>query len=155
MTLDDLGNIGELVAAVGVIVSLIYLARQIRQNTKSVQASAFQEVMRDGYGIIDLLASDADLSHIYWTGLHDLESLSSEERRRFGALMLGLFRRMENGVFQTERGMLDPASWVGMRNTVQRSLSQPGGAAWWSRAQDLFSPAFQEYVNRELMPSDE
>ena len=32
MTLDDLGNLGGIVAAIGVVVSLIYLARQIRQN---------------------------------------------------------------------------------------------------------------------------
>jgi hypothetical protein len=155
MTLDDLGNIGELVAAVGVIVSLIYLARQIRQNTRSVQASAFQEAMRDVYAIFDLLASDADLSRIYWASVRDLDSVSPEERRRFASYMLGVFRRMENVVFQTQQGMLDPASWAGIRNTARRSLSQPGGAAWWSRAQDLFSPGFREYVDREIMPSDE
>ncbi len=40
MTLQDLGNIGEFVAAIGVIISLVYLARQIRQNTESVRAAA-------------------------------------------------------------------------------------------------------------------
>ena len=50
MTLDDLGNLGEFVAAIGVVVSLIYLGRQIRQNTahlsqntQSVQLSALRQ----------------------------------------------------------------------------------------------------------------
>jgi len=44
MSLEDLGNIGEFVAAVSVVVSLIYLAVQIRQNTRSVRASTYQVV---------------------------------------------------------------------------------------------------------------
>ena len=44
MTLEDLGNLGEFIAAVAVVVSLVYLALQIRQNTRSVRDSAFQAV---------------------------------------------------------------------------------------------------------------
>ena len=48
MSLEDLGNIGELISAVAVVVSLVYLASQIRQNTRQIdentraaQAAAF------------------------------------------------------------------------------------------------------------------
>ena len=39
MTLQDLGNIGEFIAAIGVIASLIYLAVQIRQNTRTLRGT--------------------------------------------------------------------------------------------------------------------
>ena len=45
MSLEDLGNIGEFVAAVAVVVSLIYLAVQIRDNTRSLQAASLQSVL--------------------------------------------------------------------------------------------------------------
>ena len=45
MTLEDLGNIGEFVAAIAVVISLIYLAVQIRQNTRSVRASSYHAVV--------------------------------------------------------------------------------------------------------------
>jgi hypothetical protein len=38
MSLEDLGNIGELIAAIGVIISLICLALQIRQNTHAARS---------------------------------------------------------------------------------------------------------------------
>ena len=60
MSLEDLGNIGELVAAIGVIASLIYLAIQIRQNTQSVRSSAVQASVRDTTEIIDLLVRIED-----------------------------------------------------------------------------------------------
>ncbi len=40
MTLQDLGNIGEFVGALGVVASLIYLALQIRQNTRQLRNNA-------------------------------------------------------------------------------------------------------------------
>ena len=39
MTLSDLGSLGEFVGSIAVVLSLIYLAFQIRQNTKSIRAS--------------------------------------------------------------------------------------------------------------------
>ena len=40
-TLQDLGSLGEFVGAIGVVVSLVYLAQQMRQNTTSVRAASF------------------------------------------------------------------------------------------------------------------
>ena len=39
MTIQDIGSIGELIAAIATVGTLIYLAVQIRQNTKSIRAS--------------------------------------------------------------------------------------------------------------------
>ena len=45
MSLEDLGNLGEFVGAIGVVVSLVYLAYQIRQNTAAVRASTHQAMI--------------------------------------------------------------------------------------------------------------
>ena len=50
MTLEDLGNLGEFFAALGVLVTLVYLAIQIRQNTHAMRASTFLEAIRDRPG---------------------------------------------------------------------------------------------------------
>jgi hypothetical protein len=151
MTLQDLGNIGELVGAIGVIVSLAYLAIQIRQNTRSVRSASFQEAIRDVISITDGLSTDEELSRIYWKGLADFDSLEPHERRRFSSYLVGMFRRFENLVYQTENGALDAESWEGVRVTAERTLARPGAAAWWREGQELFSDDFRAYVERELM----
>ena len=40
MTLADLGNLGEFVGALGVVAALVYLAFQIRQNTRQLRNNA-------------------------------------------------------------------------------------------------------------------
>ena len=45
MTLQDLGAIGELVGSLGAVIALIYLAAQVRQNTRGIRTSAHQHVV--------------------------------------------------------------------------------------------------------------
>jgi len=151
VTLQDLGNIGELVGAIGVVVSLVYLGVQIRQNTRSVRSASFQEAIRDVITITDALATDRELSRIYWKGLADFDCLEQDERRRFSAYLVGMFRRFENIVYQTRHGALDASSWEGVMETAIITLSRPGGVAWWAQAQDLFPRDFRRYVEQELI----
>lgn len=44
MTVEQLGNIGEFVAAIATVITIIYLAFQLRQNTRALKATAFQNV---------------------------------------------------------------------------------------------------------------
>lgn len=65
MTLDDLGNIGELVSAVAVVISLVYLAVQIRQNTSSVRSAAFQELLNHVAQVNLRITDDPDIAELY------------------------------------------------------------------------------------------
>ena len=47
MTIQDLGGIGELIAAVATIATLAYLAIQVRQNTRALRSSTFQQISMD------------------------------------------------------------------------------------------------------------
>ena len=58
----------------------------IRQNTKSVRTSTFQEAARDIAGLSDMVARDAELNRIWFAGAHDFEALKPEDRRRLGYL---------------------------------------------------------------------
>ncbi|MGH0029311.1 MAG: hypothetical protein ACQGVC_05945 [Myxococcota bacterium] len=151
MTLQDLGSIGEIVGAVGVILSLVYLTVQIRQNTRSVRSASLQEAMRDVFSITDSLSTDHELSRLYWKGLADFDSLDPDERRRFSAYLVGLFRRFENIFYQTRHGALEADFWEGVRKTAVLTIGRPGAAAWWRDASDLFSEEFCEYVEHELL----
>ncbi len=151
MTLEDLGNIGEFVGAIGVIVSLAYLAIQIRQNTKSVRAATFQEAARDLAESADLLTRDPELTRIYFAAARDFESMPRGERQRFATYMHAYMRRAESLVYQAEQGTLDPASWEGQREFLRYMFSQPGVVAWWGGARNLFNSSLQRLVENEFL----
>lgn len=75
MTLQDLANIGELVGGMAVVLSLVYVGLQIRQNTTAVR-SATARAVHDNYAAWYInLSGDADLNQIVIKGLKDYSSL--------------------------------------------------------------------------------
>ena len=61
MNIQDLGSIGELIAAAAIIATLIYLARQVRANTKITQTASRVEITRD-YRDMNNALFDSDVS---------------------------------------------------------------------------------------------
>ena len=150
MTLQDLGNIGEFVGAIAVVVSLVYLAVQIRQNTRSVRASTYQDIVHMLQEIDLLLASDPELNRIWIVGRHDPTQLNDDQQRRFNTLLLAFYRNLENAYFQGQNKLIDERiydAWVGYS---LRLSSKPGFLQWWQSHRGLLSEEFQQYVEREL-----
>ena len=79
MTLQDLGSIGEFVGGAVVVLSLVYLPLQIRQNTRSLRAAAYQEAARSANEWSSLLVRNAELNGLFSKGISDYSSLSVEE----------------------------------------------------------------------------
>src|SRR5262245_65350120 len=98
MTLQDFGAIGEVVSAVAVVITLIYLAKQIRQNTHAMDegrrlalAQTYQ-LRSDALQAMLVQAADSEYigpiiikltEHGYPEDVKALEGLTESERRRF------------------------------------------------------------------------
>ena len=150
MTIQDLGSLGEFIAAMATVATLVYLAIQIRQNTRSVRASSFQTSARDTFEIIDQVALDPELNRIYFAGTRDYRSLGPEDRRRFGTYMSSLLGRWENLEFQCEQGVVDRASFSFFHANMRVTFAQPGTWQWWDKARHLFSPGVQLLIERNF-----
>jgi hypothetical protein len=154
MTLQDIGSIGELIAAIATVATLVYLAAQIRQNTRSTRASSFQATSSYVFDIFDQVALSGEMSRIYFAGTRDFESLSTEDRRRFGTYMSSLLGRWENLVFQGEQGFLDPMAFPFLYENIRIAFAQPGTRQWWARAEHLFPSSLRRIVARDFIRKD-
>ena len=143
MTLQDLGNLGEFLGSIGVIGSLVYLAMQIRQNTRSVRSAAYQAAVASSVDIAAKFASSETLSEAFFKGFRNYETLQGPERHRFGAYAYSLFRSYENLYYQHTQGAIESDLWLGFRNMLQRDIGSSGLAAWWDSQRNVFSPEFQ------------
>jgi hypothetical protein len=150
VTIQDLGSIGEFVAAIATLATLVYLAIQIRQNTRSIRTSAYQEASRDIAEAIDQLARDPELARIWYAGARDFESLPKEERFRFSLYLTAVMRRYENLLYQTEEIPLDPETWEGVRELMRQTFSQPGVTSWWKRSRGLFNRQLRDFIEHDL-----
>jgi hypothetical protein len=149
--LEDLGNLGDFVGGIAVVVTLIYLAFQIRQNTTSVEAATIQAASQAFAEIVDSFARDPELITLFLKGSRDYEILSPEERQRFAAIMGSMLHRFEGLVILSDRGLLPPRSWDGAVNRLRGTFALPGTLAWWNRGSHVFNSRLQTWVEEEVI----
>jgi hypothetical protein len=149
MNWEAFGAIAEAVGAVGVILTLIYLAVQIRQNTASVRAATLQGLKADSVAFSENLLRDADLVRIWSLGLNGIDSLQDLDRTRFHLIVLSFLRRFENIHQLSDRGLTDE-EWHGFRESFFGVMSRNGIREWWSINAYRFNPAFRDFIEHEI-----
>ena len=146
MDWNAIAAIAELLAAVGVIASLVYLATQIRQNTRTTRAASFQSAASEAAQDYRLIAGDAEVARIFRVGLIDPDQLTDDESVRFLMVMSAIFRGYENLFVQHRYGTAEEDSWAAWRSSLQASLAAPGAARFWGARGGVFREDFQALV---------
>ena len=147
MTLQDLGSIGEFVAAIATLVTLIYLALQIRQNSESVKAAAAQSVLASLNEALQSAAAMPQLSRVVALGQADYSQLSGDERHQFVIWMFAWFRIIEQAHHNYVLGYLEPKIWDGHAKHIHSVMQSPAVVRWWKLRRSVFSSEFQAFID--------
>ena len=154
MTIQDLGSIGELVAAIATVATLVYLAVQIRQNTQALRGTFHDSSVARAQGWFLAIASDRDLSSIYHRVLQG-DELTDEEENRFHLLMSYFLLGTETAYYQHTRGNADPQLWQGQLARLRLVLSRPGFRTWWDdNSRPRLTDSFESLIELELRASE-
>jgi hypothetical protein len=86
MTIAELGSPGEFVAAVATILTLVYLALQIRQSNRLLENSALRGIQYDADRWRAYLIDKKEVAGVYRNGLTKSKELDDEDRLRFRLL---------------------------------------------------------------------
>jgi hypothetical protein len=144
MNWEAIGALGEVIAAVVVIATLVYLAIQFRQTIRATHASTFQAAT-DSFVAINLaIATDEALIKVF-SGQRSPET--KEDQTRFNFIMLSVFRVRETIFFQTTEGTTDPRSWERMQPGLRQNMQNVHTRDWWNTNSYGFTPEFAAYVN--------
>jgi hypothetical protein len=150
MNWEALGAIGEIVAAVAVVVTIAYLAVQIRQNTKAVRLAAYDSFVTITSDVRRSVFENEEVARIYEVGLADPDQLSGLEQTRFRVLMMSVMQAFQVQYFQMAHSELFPEAWAAGSHSLRRVLSQPGGAKYWASYRHEYPPGFVQEVDRVL-----
>ena len=131
--LEALGNIGDFVGGIGVIVTLAYLAVQIRQSTRVARATTLQQWVSMAATVNNSVAQSGESSRIYRAGCDDPRSLEPHERTQFNQYLFQLFNTFESLFFQAEQGASDQEFLNAKMDTMRALLEIPGIRSWWDR----------------------
>lgn len=144
MTIQDWGAIGEIVGAVAVVVTLLYLSLQLRHYSKGLRSSTFHTTMRE-FNQINISQLDPALAGLLDRGLADLDSLTEVERSQFGWIMRVYVNIWENLYQQYLEGACPESYWLPYAQQARTVLDMPGGKTY--RAGNTLNEGLFEYLD--------
>ena len=150
MTLQDLGNIGDFVGGVGVVVTLAYLAVQIRSNTRALRSASHQSML-DAVNSLNVTLTDRpDFAALLVKAHSDFDGLTTEERIRFNAYASRLVGNYENVFYQNSQRLIDEPMWKAWDSTLGDLVTAPAFLRFWANEKGRYLPEFRDHVESRV-----
>jgi len=145
MTLEQWAFVAQIISAVAVIASLIFVGFQLRQATSAIRATSSQAHSGLYTDLVRSIIDNADFARTWSIGLADPAALKEEEWVQFVAYASALFRLYESSRVQWLNGRLDEEHW----NTIEHQATDfghlPGLRRAWKLREHWYSPEFREW----------
>jgi hypothetical protein len=153
--------VGEIVGVVVVVVTLIYLARQIQESTNLAKTEYHTNSVNTMARFKDWKAASIDNARIFRVGMNDFRALTADERVILDGVLLDLVLCLKDILEAHERGFMDQETYEAWVLFVGANIAMPGGQMWWQQARQLFISKVQTVIEstitqcppfQELMP---
>ena len=148
MNWDAIGAIAELLSAVAVFVTLVYLALQIRQNTRAVRSSAVDASINSVIDVRGLMIQDSEMADIFLRGNSDPDSLDRTENFRYWLMLQNVTWSAWNVYSQAKD--FETGVWKSQEFMVRRIFSTPGGKRFFDEYQEVLDSDFKFEIERML-----
>ena len=147
MSISDLGSLGEFISSIAVLVTLIYVALQIRQNTYATRAVSHHAIT-DALNQLNLtIANNEKTAQLWLTGMNDRSSLSGVQLEQFEALLRTYMHVCDTMYYQAQVGAGDDGLWRAEERYLGAILTSRGGGEWLRENSPSISTGFRNAID--------
>ena len=150
LSLSEMASVAEVVGAVAIVISLVYVGIQVNDSTRAVRSASANDAAALAQTWYLEVGSDPVASTIILEGLTNPESLSREDMVQYIYMFHSILLALQNSWYLASEGTLDVELRDTVTNTILGIREQPGMALYWSQRRALFKPDFQDYVDELL-----
>ena len=154
MNWEAISAVSQLIGSVAVVVSVLYLAVQLRGSTRVAKVAAQDAAATALRDVTKPFMENAELARIWRTGLENLKGLSAEDQARFFHAAYQFLKAFETIHTHYVYGLLDLELWEGWRELLRHYIASPGMGHYWKIRRDLFSKRFQKFVQSLDRPAN-
>jgi hypothetical protein len=150
MNWEAIGAVGELVGSLAVVLTLAYLAFQIKQSGKAAISVSTNQSRTAVTDIMGAITSSTDAVKTYTAGLHERESLELHERVRFDLIIFQQLRVLETIFLEYREGLVPKEVFDGQWRGEQSILRTKGGRESWMKQKTFVAREFMEWVDENI-----
>ena len=152
--LSDWASIAEVVGAIAIVISLIYVGIQVNDSTVAVRSATATETSSAISSWYSDLGTNLQASDVFLRGFTNPESLTPAETAQYIFMTHGLFFQYQAAYYLAEEGTLDTELQQSLVNTVRGVREQPGFLMYWEQRGNLFQPGFKAFVDDIIVNGD-
>ena len=155
MSLEQLSYAAQIVGTVGVILSLVFVGYQVRQNTATLQRNEHNSTMSQWTVIRMAIAENRDISELMTSGLHGARDLDAADQLRLEQLLAEYAWAAFHIWDRTRRGVFPKGTFEMTGGSLLcEVLDTPRGRSWWESAKSVgFIPEYVADVDTMLVRS--
>jgi len=152
MSIEQLSYLAQIVASVGVIVSLIFVGRQIKHNTSALQRNEHNSTMEQWTVLRQAIARNRDIAELMTAGLNGERDLDAADQLRLEQMLQEYAWASFHIWDRTQRGVFPKGTFEATAGAFLCGLLRtPRGGSWWRAAKGIgFVPAFVSDVDAVL-----
>ena len=143
--------LAEIVGALGVIISVVYLAVQVGDGNKELRAQNHHDSLSLAQRSMEMLITDKEIAALYLAGKELPNNLSEVDNVRLEYFYFLTLNAWEFSYYQNKDGAVPPELWIGQDGWMRSEIrTSPALRAAWVTLQSSFAEPFRSYAN-ELM----
>lgn len=152
MTLEQLSNLAQIIASVGVVLSLLFVGLQIKQNTGALQRNEHNSTMAQWTVIRMAIAKNRDIAELMTAGLHGENGIDAADQLRLENMLQELTWASFHIWDRTQRGIFPKGTFELTAGAYLSALLRTvRGEAWWRSSKLIgFHPGFVADVDAVL-----
>jgi hypothetical protein len=148
VTLNELGSLGEFISGLAVVVTLIYLALQIRHNTRAVRSSLHQDMVGSTARIAQSVSDSPDVGRIVLKADEDYDNLTKEEFIRFEAYAERVFGNFESVFYSYRNSMIEQDLWESWEASYLADISRNAMRRFWHEDRPMHLRDYMDFIDQ-------
>lgn len=150
MDLESLAHLADIAASVAVVLSLIFVGIQVRQNTRAIRATTYNAVVHNSIAILTPMYANAEFTEYLVRVQSNPDAATPAEKLRFHINMLTAFRHWDNLYYQFRNGMLEAEMWQSYNHTMTGWISNRAWRDWFLANTQSFSENLQTLIRQRI-----
>lgn len=149
--LADMAHLAEIVGALAVVVSLVYVGIQVRDSVGASRSASVNDANVALQSWYLEVGTNQQASSLFYRGLMSPEALPTvEEEFQFLMTFHGVFLAFQNSYWLTQEGTLDPELLEALTAAILGVKDTPGMRRYWRQRKSYLNASFAEYVEQLL-----
>ncbi|MFN1836038.1 hypothetical protein AB2B38_012305 [Balneola sp. MJW-20] len=151
MKLEKIALIAEITGGVAILVSLIFVGIQFKENAKATRSANASATIASLAGWYNDIGNNSESSALFYDFMADPLALSPQQRLQAVMNIHGIFIIFQNSFYLVKEGTLDPEMQNALTSVVLGVVDQPGFTFYWDQRRSFFFEEFREYINDILI----